>query len=54
LLELGKEGKAPCEGGFDLVDDFPVGKLTDRICGPVKAGGAFEVVPAPPDAHGVE
>jgi hypothetical protein len=37
-----------------LLEDLPVGKLTDLICGPASAGGAFDVVPAPPDAHGVE
>jgi hypothetical protein len=34
--------------------DLGNGKLTDRICGPANAGGAFDEDPAPPDAHGVE
>jgi hypothetical protein len=37
---------------FDAV--VVLGKLTDRIWGPASTGGALELDPAPPDAHGVE
>ena len=53
MLDIGSEGKAPCEGGLEAVV-LGNGKLTDRICGPARTGGAFDEVPAPPEAHGVE
>ena len=49
---VGKLGNEVLFNGLFFVG--PVGKLTDRIIGPVSTGGDFELEPAPPVDQGVE
>lgn len=49
---VGRLGKAFWLGG--TLVGAGTGKLTERMIGPVSAGGDLELVPAPPDDHAVE